>query len=93
MWHLYKNKQGNFEVALITKGRYQVGSKQGYSKKSGCKKALISVLKTMQTVSNNSLLFQDDTLSEPQVFWIFKTGRTELSEVKPGKKYVPRQRA
>lgn len=93
MWHIYKNKQGKFEVAFITKGRYQVGSKQGYSRKSGCKKVLISVLKSMQTVSTNSLLFQDNTLPDgPKVFWIFKTGKTELSEVKPGKKYVTRQR-
>lgn len=94
MWHIFKNKQGKFEVAFVTKGRYQVGSNQGYTRKSGCKAVLKSVLKSMQTVSDNSLLFQDDSLPESKVFWIFKSGQVTFADnVKPVKKYLPQKRA
>lgn len=43
MWHLFKNNDGKFEIAFISKGRYIVGSRQGYERKGSCLSALVQM--------------------------------------------------
>lgn len=94
MWHIFKNKKGQFEVAFVTKGRYQVGSNQGYARKSGALAVLKSVLKAVQSVTLGEmntacLVWQDDTLETPKTYWVFKREKGCEANVKPVKKYIP----
>mgnify|MGYP003528444520 FL=1 len=98
MWHIFKNSKGEFEVAFVTKGRYQVGSNQGYARKSGAIAVLKSVLKAVESVTREiemktaCLLWQDDTLEVPKTYWLFKYDRGCEADVKPVKKYVPQKK-
>ena len=98
MWHIFKNSKGEFEVAFVTKGRYQVGSNQGYARKSGAIAVLKSVLKAVESVTRDEmkqavLVWQDDTLETPKTYGMFKYDRGCEADVKPVKKYVPQKKA
>lgn len=77
MWHIYRNKHKLFEFAFISKGRYIVGSKQGYVNHKSCVNAIMTI---------GALEYQDDTKDEskylPTIF---------LYSKEPGEpaKYIP----
>lgn len=87
MIHLFKHKDGKYDIALVVKGRFIVGSQQHYNRKG-------DALKIMRYI--NSLIWQDDTLPKPKVFrGTYSTGvliYEEATDVKLTKKYIPSTR-
>lgn len=88
MWHLFKTKRG-FEIALIFRGRYIVGSNQGYKTRNGCHKALKCIIPSLGVPT--SIKFQDDTLKTPMVFSISRNESPEWEQnINPSKPYQPK---
>ena len=89
MWHLFKHEtgkhKGKYDVAFVVKGKYKVGSNQGYNKKSDAIKCALT-----NRVCEH---VQDDTLKVPKVLFCYlsgnKKGLTSPSALKPQKRYIP----
>lgn len=99
MWHIYRNKQGKHEFAFIKRGKYIVGSKQGYERKKTLVKSLVSVIfdENVKTVNQFEdkppkvvsvyCYVQDDTLGI--VLKLGNDGKHEPTNRKPVKAYNP----
>lgn len=87
MWHIYRNPSNKklFEVAFVSKGKYIVGTRQGYAKKASACRAIVSAVNP-----TGSILVQDDTGDRPVLKYIHHDGSLSLSvSTKAGKKYIP----
>ena len=92
MIHLFKHQsgklKGKFDIALVVRGKYIVGSNQGYERKIYC-------LKSIQSIGSQWgglwCYVQDDT-GKPTVSTLHKVGnKIVLTPVKrkPSKPYQP----
>lgn len=98
MIHLFKHTapgklKGKFDIALVSKGRYIIGSNQGYERKSGAVGAARSLVKTIDT--NGYYIgfnFQDDTFDPPVVYAVFGSRRPQKSPLIPSKPYIPNKK-
>lgn len=98
MFHLFKHStgklKGKYDIALIVKGKYIVGSNQGYNRKRGALSALISICKSLPDWGNlGSCVFQDDTKEKSEVFSLDLSGTTYKSTQKPSKPYTPKSKS
>lgn len=95
MIHLFKHKDGKYDIALVVKGKFIVGSNQHYSRK---KDAINAIIKVMDCIFFNCdektyTLYQDDTLVKPLVFMLYDDGVVvSEEEVKPKKPYIPNKK-
>jgi hypothetical protein len=95
MIHLFKHSKGKlkgkFDIALVVRGKYIVGSNQGYERKSGCYNAMIAICRTLPVVGRlGSCKFQDDTFDKPLVVDLDAGNKMTFSSTKkPTKKYQP----
>jgi uncharacterized protein YegP (UPF0339 family) len=88
MWHLFRNKQKQFEFAFISKGRYIAGTKQGYENRSDALSALnFLVRKPMPGGSFYAILVQDNTGEKPVVIALYTQGKQVLTNNKPAAPY------
>jgi uncharacterized protein YegP (UPF0339 family) len=94
MIHLFKHKDGKYDIALVVKGRFIVGSNQHYSSKRGAFNAIISICENLNDgFGVGSATFQDDTFDEPCVCQIDTDGRVFKYPIKyTSKKYIPSTR-
>lgn len=87
MWHIYRSASDPrlFEIAFI-KGRYIVGSKQGYARKKAACRAIAIV-----GSSDKMLKAQDDTGERPILVFVHHDGSTTpVKNGTVGKKYRPK---
>jgi hypothetical protein len=95
MIHLFKHKDGKFDIALVVKGKFIWGTPQGYSRRLGAYKALIST--SFHCGHLSKIYFQDDTQDVPviccleyskggRVFYIKKSGTDTHKPYIPNKK-------
>jgi ribosomal protein L30E len=94
MIHLFKHSKGKlkgkFDIALIVRGKYIVGSNQGYEKRRQALKAMMSIAHNIPSVGRlGSVKFQDDTIEIPVVY-VLNSGFIQYEQpIKPHKKYQP----
>ena len=89
MWHLFKHEtgkhKGKYDVAFVVKGKYKVGSNQGYNKK-------LDAIKCAFLYADSEDV-QDDTLETPKVYFYYKSWDKKLccmkSDFNPRKRYIP----
>jgi uncharacterized protein YegP (UPF0339 family) len=95
MIHLFKHHKGKlkgkYDIALIVRGKYIVGSNQGYENKKDAIKSIQSI--GVQFLSY-SFYFQDDTFDKAIVFYAVKNSPLKnyiitRTEIKPHKKHQP----
>lgn len=91
MFHLFKHSggklKGKYDIALVVRGRYIVGSSQGYNKKSS---AFNAIRIMCMEIANGVIAFQDDTFSIPVICQIDPSEKGVLkTDVKPRKPYTP----
>lgn len=85
MWHLYKNSQGKWEVCFFLKGRYIVGSKQGYVRR---KTALNAVVQSCNIVSGFAYIQDNTTNIVLEVYVLYRQViNIKASNLKPVKPY------
>ena len=102
MLHLFRNTNGSlngtFDIALVVKGKYIVGSHQGYERKQGGYHAIGLMMKEFSLVMGGGAIpylqanFQDDTVTPSIVRNIRENSkgfRVLPTEIKPKKPYVP----
>lgn len=94
MFHLFKHlsgkNKGKFDIALISIGRYIVGSNQGYNRKSG---AFNAIRIMCMEIANGVIAFQDDTFSVSVICQIDPSEKGVLkTAVKPSKPYIPNKK-
>lgn len=88
--HTHGKNKGKFDIAFVVRGRYIVGSNQGYNTKRGAYKAMIALCKGLPVVGAlGSCKFQDDTLVKPIVVQLVSNGNTYHSTNKSSKPYQP----
>lgn len=104
MWHLFINSDNLFEFAFVSKGRYIVGSKQGYERRAKALSALKSInfskhLGAIYSGHNSPgkadnffVDIQDDTKTEPVILRVYEIGAAGVLKDKPGKRYLPTRR-
>jgi hypothetical protein len=91
MWHLFKNSDNKYEVAFIKKGKYIVGTRQGYEKKKAALKAAM-IAGGCDDRYSLRLWIQDDTLGIVLQVDTDSYGRefkVKASNEKPGKPFKP----
>lgn len=94
MIHLFEHQKGElkgkYDIAFIVKGRYIVGSNQGYNTKRGAYKPMIALCKGLPVMGAlGSCKFQDDTYEKPIVVTLLSNGTTYHTKTKPSKPYQP----
>ncbi len=87
MIHLFKHKDGKFDIALVVKGKFVVGSNQHYSRKQGAINAIRSVMKITFSAA---ILYQDDI--DSVIYSIGMQGKPHKTFDKPVKPYVPNKK-
>lgn len=96
MLHLFKHSDGKYDIALVIKGKYIVGSEQHYERKRGALNAILKIMDCTFFEGDQQIytFFQDDTLTKPTVCKLLDTGKIiELDAViKPSKPYIPKSR-
>lgn len=90
MFHLFKHADKKFDVAFVVKGKYIMGSNQHYSNREDAINAILLVLKD---AGSRSVMFQDDTPTQPVILFVSAEGKV-LTETSVGvkKKYIPRKK-
>jgi len=96
MFHLFCHQsgklKGKYDFAFVKNGRYICGSNQGYERRGGVYKAIISIMDSVFSCSYlvYTTLIQDDTFKIPVVFKLNDDGvLMEIKGLKPKKKYTP----
>lgn len=97
MLHLFKHSdgklKGKYDIAFVVKGRYIVGSNQGYNTKRDAYKPMLALCRGLPVVGAlGSCKFQDDTLDKPVVVILNLNGTTFHTSDKPSKKYIPNKK-
>lgn len=83
MWHIHRHTaQSNkyFDIAFIKRGKYIVGSNQGYRKHSQC-------IKTLRMIDVG--VYQDDTKVKPVIVVIENGKPVTIDKSKTSKPYKP----
>jgi len=96
MIHLFKHQsgklKGKFDIALIVKGKYIVGSNQGYNRKGGAINAIVAIMDNVfyESDADPEMVMQDDTVSPPLTFTV--NDKKELTRylTKPSRPYTPK---
>ncbi len=96
MIHLFKHlsgkNKGKFDIALVVRGKYILGSNQGYERKSSCYNALKLIVNEVGFSSpvHEVIYFQDDTDMNKYYIAIHdKKPTLRVQQGKPSKPYTP----
>jgi uncharacterized protein YegP (UPF0339 family) len=96
MIHLFKHKKdGKFDIALVVKGKFIVGSNQHYNRKSGCYNALKLILNQVGfgTPAHDVIYFQDDTDMKKYYIGLHQPKPTlQSKQGRPSKPYIPNKK-
>lgn len=89
MIHLIKTPKGKFELYFVVKGRREWDTTpQTYSRRAGCYKVMISLMKYANT---DNLIFQDDVGNKSLMMQLYNNGLiVYLPDMKTRKKYIPK---
>jgi len=89
MIHLFKNKQGKFNIATIANARnqeYLSGTSQGFERRAGAIKNIRSHMKVWSAIS---ITIQDDTKFPSKMLAITSVGTCYTDAVPVERPYVP----
>jgi len=97
MIHLFKHTKGKlkgkYDIALVVRNKYIVGSNQGYERKQGCYSALKQILNQVGFALpvHDAIYFQDDTDMKQYYIGLHEPKPTLRSkQTKPHKPYLPK---
>jgi len=89
MIHLFKHQsgklKGKFDIALVVRGKYIVGSNQGYERKIGA-------INAIRVAWTEDVYFQDNSFEKPVVYRMPSAGGKRpmyLTVRRPHKPYQP----
>lgn len=94
MWHLFKNNEGLFEFAFISKGEYVAGTRQGYERRSKALSSLYTLINSAQNgrASRDGRWYtmQDDSGVKSVILSLGHKGKAIITKERAGKPYIPK---